>query len=673
MIAPLGVQRVTGSSPAALALTPSGKVLVTANSDPLHPSLTVLERGSTWAARQLFTELQPSESGRGDGWRAVSGGLALSGEHAAFVSEGNTGRVLLIDLSTGERRRTLDLNQNGDRGAFAGRLAFDGARGILYVADSARSRVSAVDTRSRQIVASLSLGGTPTDLALSPDRRKLYVAVQNRTPPADASGPQAPPSNALCVLDVAQPQIAKVEARVLLGVPPQSRLSGVLATAARVFVSDSARDSVTAIDAATNRIEAEIPIRIPGLDSLRGIEPMGMAYDESTGWLLVAEAGINAVGVLDTQSKRVLGHLPAGWSPTHVLFDHGDVYVANRNGMGAGPSARIRYGLGGSVSFYSLPAAGSLTAQTAFVLQAAGLDQHPGAARPLPGGIRHVVLIVKGNRSFDEVLGDVANVSNGPVMAAPDLARFGSDGLVDGGRRLLSLHHLNVTPNHHAIAAQWTFSDNFYADSGGEGLLAPEVFNHLAEHGVSVYQFAEDFDPQVRDTDRASRLFREIGRRFGGPGVELPQLVVIRLPNDRLAPPHPAAGFPYEESYLVDNDWALGRLLEYFSGTKWWGSLAVFVTEQSGDGGVDHFDARRTILLCAGPWARHNSVSHINTSGPGLWKTIFRLLGVPSFNLFDASAADLSDCFASRPDLTPYRALAVDPRVFDPNRPGAIP
>ena len=85
-------------------------------------------------------------------------------------------------------------------------------------------------------------------------------------------------------------------------------------------------------------VTAEIPIRIPGLESLRGVLPIGMAYHEKTGWLLVAEAGINAVAVIDTRERRVLGHLPVGWFPSRVGLDGDTVFVANAKGNGTGPN-----------------------------------------------------------------------------------------------------------------------------------------------------------------------------------------------------------------------------------------------------------------------------------------------------------------------------------------------
>ena len=92
----------------------------------------------------------------------------------------------------------------------------------------------------------------------------------------------------------------------------------------------------------------------------------------------------------------------------------------------------------------------------------------------------------------------------------------------------------------------------------------------------------------------------------------------------------------------------------------------VFITEDDAQSGVDHIDAHRTVPIAAGPWIKHGYVSHRNTSFPGLLKTIFRLLDVPPLNLYDASATDLSDVFAVKPDLTPYKVLPVDERIFNP-------
>ena len=159
-------------------------------------------------------------------------------------------------------------------------------------------------------------------------------------------------------------------------------------------------------------------------------------------------------------------------------------YVANARGHGTGPNgmngfevtrAQLRQG---SLSVFPLPHAEDLPALTAQVMEADGFTARPAPDSPLPAGIRHVVLIVKENRTYDEVFGDIAAASNGPVMGAPSLARLGMHGYLDGKGQRLSLRDVEVTPNHHAMAAQWAFSDNFYADSdvcvdGHHWLVAP--------------------------------------------------------------------------------------------------------------------------------------------------------------------------------------------------------
>jgi hypothetical protein len=133
-----------------------------------------------------------------------------------------------------------------------------------------------------------------------------------------------------------------------------------------------------------------------------------------------------------------------------------------------------------------------------------------------------------------------------------------------------------------------------------------------------------------------------------------------------MARPRPEDGYPFEASYVADNDYALGRIVEYLSHSQWWPKMAIFVTEDDAQGGVDHVDSHRTVLLVASPYARRNYASHVNSSFPGLLKTVFRLLRIPPLNLYDATAADLSDCFTDEPDATPYKVLPVPKELFDP-------
>jgi hypothetical protein len=159
-----------------------------------------------------------------------------------------------------------------------------------------------------------------------------------------------------------------------------------------------------------------------------------------------------------------------------------------------------------------------------------------------------------------------------------------------------------------------------------------------------------------------------VEQKYAKGGEPFPRFVFIHLPNDHLAAPRPGDGYPYEASYMADNDYALGRIVEYLTNSPWWREMAIFVTEDDALGGLDHIDSHRTFLLLVSPYGKKNYVSHVNSSFPGLLKTIFRLLGLPPLNLFDGAASDLSDMFTPEPAFTPFKLQPVDSRLFDPGR-----
>ncbi|HUP05204.1 MAG TPA: YncE family protein [Bryobacteraceae bacterium] len=652
VIAPAGDQYFTGPNPFGLALSASHKALATASAGSGESVVVAMARGAgaRWeiaepGMRSLdrLAEIGPS------GWRSVARGLVFSGEHTVFASEGASGRISEIDWSSG-RLRSIDLSAGSGTRAYAGDLAFDEAGGLLYAADQANSRIAVIETHSRQAISWATLSGAPFALGLSPDRRTLYAAVDGET-------------GSVAFVDVSDPSAPKVTATVSTG---SQNPSGVIAAAGQVFVANADTDSITAIDPEAKRVQAEIPIRIPGMEDLRGVQPAGMAYDDASGLLFVAEAGINAAGVIDPRKREVLGHVPTGWFPTRVAVDRDRVLAAAVKGQG--PDAPYGSGewLQGMLSSFPIPKPDELAKETAFVMEANGFSPLPAAPKPLPAAVRYAVIIAKDARTYDDVLGDIPSASNGPAMGMAALAHFGMHGYADGQRQRLSLKDVAITPNQHAMAAQWTFGDNFYADT-------PEwqdALEYLARRGLSVEAFGlkPGADTTIRDVDRAAQTIREIQDGYVTPGVDLPRVLFIHLPNDRLAAARPEAGYPYEESYAADNDLALGRILEYLSGTKWWNQMAVFVTENDTRGGVDHLDARRTLLLCAGPWCKRDYVTHVNTGFPGLLKTVFRLMGAPPMTLQDAAATDLSDCFAAKADPAPFHPLPVDKRIFDPGR-----
>ena len=815
-LAPAGLSLITGPGPFGIAINAKGTTLATANIGREIQSISVLDQDKkgAWTIHNLATAKKAAPET--EDWRSLFMGIAFVGDKTLLLAEGESGRVRLVDAATGAKRRVWDLNQNGATNSFAGDLVLDAARGIFYVVDQANYRLVAFDLKQNQPLASVKVGRLPFAVALAPDGKRAFVTClgifqYTAVPGADAKRPQTGlpfpafgfPSpeavagglrktaagedvavaglgdpnvreaNSLAIVNVANPAKAALENLVRTGPPLQDKVHGgsspsaVLAVGSIVYVANAHSDSISLVDPAAATVTGEIPIRIPTLETLRGVLPLGMAWDDANKHLLVAEAGINAVGVIDPAAKTVLGHIPVGWFPVKPVVEGGTLYVANAKGRGAGPSTRAIVQawegsamagvlLRGTVTVVPLPAADELAKMTKLVYAANGFLPSLSPAPALPP-VKHVVLIVKENRTFDEVFGD-QKAANGPVAGIPKLARYGRSGYADGQGGRLSLQKIDITPNHHALADQFAFSDNFHADSDvsvdghhwlvgaypdawtESSLLAayagqksfrltpaapgrlqfaesnssvhpeemPEagtIWEQLEAAGKTFRNFGEGFElagvqeeageeptgarfltnvpmpdalyrntsreypgfnTNIPDQFRAKQFIQEFDRLYGPGQQPMPDFIYIHLPNDHTADARPADGYPYKASFVSDNDYALGRIVEHLSQSAYWKNMAIFITEDDAQGGRDHIDAHRTVLLAAGPWCRKNYASHVNSSFPGLIKTVFRLLAVPPLNLFDAAAADLSDVFTATPDPTQYRVLPVDPRVFDP-------
>jgi hypothetical protein len=153
-----------------------------------------------------------------------------------------------------------------------------------------------------------------------------------------------------------------------------------------------------------------------------------------------------------------------------------------------------------------------------------------------------------------------------------------------------------------------------------------------------------------------------------GEGKTMPQMLTVIIPNDHGAGERPDAGYPYRESYMVDNDLAVGRIVEFLSRTSYWKNMVIIITEDDAQNGVDHIDAHRSVLMVISPYAKKNYVSKVHYSFGSIFKTFWNILGLPYLNQYDAGATDLSDMFTGAPDFTPYTALPPNTRIFDPQK-----
>ncbi len=176
------------------------------------------------------------------------------------------------------------------------------------------------------------------------------------------------------------------------------------------------------------------------------------------------------------------------------------------------------------------------------------------------------------------------------------------------------------------------------------------------------------FNTNIPDQFRMDQFESEFTKMWIKGKEAMPSLITMQVPNDHGADIRAKDGYAYRQSYMADNDLAVGRILHFLSRTKYWKNMLVIITEDDPQGGVDHLDAHRSILMMEGPYVKHGYVSHVHSNFGAILKTIYNILDVPYVNQYDATATLLTDFFTSKPDFTPYTLLRSDTRIFDPQK-----
>lgn len=816
--------------PFGLALSSDGRWAVTANSGVGPFSVSIIDHlNSTAPEVTQFPEENNSEKGT---LEAVFMGLAVAPDNKiVYVAGGQQNLIHLIDprsaKKVGEISCAKSFDQEDYRDGYIGDLVLsrDGSR--LYAVDQIGFRMLVIDTKTKRVIHNVKTGRYPFGIALSPDEKTVYVAnvgmfeysyiksldkkrlketaarfptaaygskemkegVKNDSIEFKGLGdPNSPESFSVWCIDVSKPNpevVSKIKTGVLVGervegIPAVggSSPNSIVATGDYVYVSNGGNDNISVIDVKQNEVTSSIELKLDErLGNLKGMIPFGLALDPDQKRLYVAEAGINAVGVIDIKSGKVLGHIPVGWFPSKLKItrDGRTLVVANAKGWGSGPNGgpdfearheRSNY-IGslmrGSVSMIDVPDDQQLAAMTERVIENNfAFEQLPGNNQsPIPlfpkqkeSPIQYLVFVSKENRTYDEVFGQVKN-----AQGDPGLTRFGHRVSFSDKSKKSKVDHATVMPNHLALANQFTISDNFYVDAdvsadghvwltntypnqwmethhpaayggqrnlkedsnapgkfgmtGAAGAIFPESYNeagsmwdHLFRNGKEFYNFGfgvefdggnfadstfkyggvrylvnyplpgplysrtsrmfPTFNMAIPDQFRADIFIQEVKEKFLDQNKDLPPVMTLQLLNDHGAGERPAAGYPFLESYMADNDLALGRVVEFLSHLPQWKNMMVVVTEDDAQGGRDHVDAHRSILMVISPYAKKNFVSHRHASFGSIFKTFWNVLGIPYLNQYDFGASDLGDCFTNEPDYTPFNALSADPRIFDP-------
>jgi YVTN family beta-propeller protein len=728
-IAPAGKSLNAGDLPLAMQFTPDGDHLVITNNGYSRPSLTVVDLKTAEIVQRLVTD----HAWLGLVWHPNGQRLFSSGAAQNTINEFRwqdnrltaTGQFVLgrPDRKSPE---VEDLPSLGFIGGIS--ISPDGHR--LYAVQVLGKRIMAVDSDSGRSLATTSLPVEPYTALASGDGRSVYVSLWGGAK----------------VLELDAMTLA-LRSEVSVGEHPNAmQLSGD----GRLLVACANTNSVYAIDLATHQVQEQIMVALfPKAPA--GTTPNALALSPDGQTLFVANADNNTVAVVDIRKNGasvVRGHIPTGWYPTGVAVDtrRGNLLVLDGKGVSSSANPRGRQPgiseapgqyigqlIQGALSIVPLPDDAALKQLTQRTFDIASYSDatklspaHPPVASPIPsrvGGpspIKHVFYVIRENRTYDQILGDLSQ-GNGD----PNLTLFGED----------------VTPNAHAIATQFVLFDNFYVDaevsydghafstgayatdfieklwptnyghrggvylSEGEGemrnaygnVTAPAdgyIWDFAKRANVSVRSYGEfarwdgkgkpvretvpglkglvhpsypPFDLTIPDNDRVDIWLEEFNRMDATGGV--PQLSIIRLGDDHTSGTE--AGRPTPRAMIAENDRALGRLLESISHSRIWSESAILVLEDDAQNGPDHVDAHRSVLLMASPFAKRGVVDSTLYTTSAVLRTMELVLGLPPMSQYDAAATPMYAAFQPTPVLKPFTGLPARIPLDERNTPAS--
>ena len=696
-VTPAGAVTQLGTLPLHMAEDPSGRWLAITHGGYGPLSIALVD---TDAERVVSSIPIP----------AAFYGLAFSGPFLyATTADGDTIERYRIAKASGA------LSSSGSIVVGKGDLWVAGlaaTSGMLFAAEMNADQLIAVDAGRGHIVWTVKVGKAPYDVVLSQDEQTAYVSDW-------ASG-------AVSVVDVRHGRLRK---EIDVGPHPNAEL--LSKDGKTLFVACANSDTVAEIDTELATLRTTIPVSIYP-HALPGAIPNGLALSPFGTTLFVADAGDNAIVAVDltTSEPTVFGAVPTGWYPTDVAVSQSGrkLYVLDGKGTAGhanplfqhwdvlpqGTAHDNRYYVAslaaGDLEIEDLPHRAALVDGLAAVrLNSPYTPQRTAVA--VPAGL-HVIYIIKENRTYDEVLGDDPR-GNGD----PSLTIFGK----------------RVTPNIHRLADAFVLLDNFDTDAAvsadghnwstaayasdwveklwpatysgrratydfeERGPASPQagyLWNDAIDHGVSFRDYGEflklggdapfqpsdpslqgHIDPSYRgfdlhhaDQERIDEWLREF-RQFEATG-SMPDLEIVRLPNDHTAATKPGYKTPY--AMVADNDYAIGRLVDAVSHSRFWATTVIFSVEDDAQAGPDHVSDHRAEALIVGGPVKRGFVDHTHYTTSSVLRTIELLLHLPPMSQFDAGATPMLGDLAATPDATPFTASTPMVDLNDAN-PGGTP
>lgn len=713
-ITPAGRQTPLGEMPIGSALSPDGRSLLVSNDGQNVQSVQLIDTASSQVV-QTINYQKPEGLFVGVAW-------SPDGRHA-YASGGANDKIRIYDVAHQRMTETAPIvfpkgaGAAGDPVPAGLTVSADGSK--LYVADHHAGSMSVLDLTTRQVVATVAVGPSPYTVTLTDRGRTALVSNWG--------------GDTVSVIDTATNAVRRT---VTVGTHPSAITLNPVRGEAYVANSDS--DDISVLNAATGAVLRRIDLA-PYPQAPAGSSPNALTVSPDGSTLYLANAGDNDIAVVKLATggsrDRVAGLIPTAWYPTGIhLLDHGRRLAAvSAKGLGVGPNPngpnpytdkwgdpvweqQYIYGMvRGQLSVLDVPTGQQLASYTAQVrhndafdnTRSAG-DSGTGSVIPRRRGavspIQHVIYVIKENRTYDQVLGDLPR-ANGD----PRLTLFGRD----------------VTPNQHRLAQQFVTLDNFYSNGevssqGWQWVSGAAANTHVEKTAPGIYSFngrgvsPTDGNVHVDDAGRAPqwsyiwdslisahRSLRDYGWFANGPAGSaqaqdnapelnsyldhnypgwslavtdrsritewqreyrsyennntLPAFEMLHLPNDHTL--GTVAGAPTPKAMVADNDYALGQLVDTVSHSKDWKSTAIFVVEDDAQNGPDHVDAHRTVAQVISPYTQTGKIDSTLYSQVSILHAIEQILGVAPLSQFDAAADPMLNAFANRANLSAYTAL----------------
>ena len=690
-LSPVGKMLKVGDLPLNIAVSPSQKLLAVTNNGQSDQSIQLIDPEKM----QLLDSVVTAK-----GWLGLT--FSKDGKYL-YASGGNDNWIMRYQIKNNKivPYDTLVIGKKWPEKISIAGIAVDDKQQFLYTVTKDNNSLYVFDLKTKKIKNQIPLGGEGYTCLLSDDNKTLYISCWG--------------CNKLILFDT-EKQIVK--GSIPVGDHPNDMC--ITHNGKYLFVCNANDNSVSVISTEYNK-EIEILNAALYPNSLAGSTTNSLALSDDEKLLYIANADNNCLAVFDVNNlgkSKSKGFIPTGWYPTCVRVIKNTIFVTNGKGLTSranpyGPSpvakdevvihhgdiqnVKVQY-IGGlfigtlqaitkpddqQLGIYSQSVYNNTPYSKENEMSAAGEEGNPIPARVGdPSPIKYVFYIIKENRTYDQVLGDIAG-GNGDTS----LVLFGE----------------KVTPNLHNLAKQFILLDNFYVDGevsadghnwtmgayatdyleknwptsyGGRGGSYPgegqrEIANnkngflwdYCKKFGVSYRTYGEfmsatntpnlsvlkdhfdakyiGWDVTVRDTVR----FHEWKRDFDVLSAQgnVPRLNTLRIGNDHTE--GLKIGRPTPKAHAADNDLAVGLFVEYLSHSKIWNESVVFIVEDDAQNGPDHVDAHRSTAYVAGGYVKQGFIDHTMYSTSSLLRTMELILGLPPMSQYDAAATPLWRCF----------------------------